>query len=377
MRTAETPINSEEPPSDVGSRLLHILSAFIPERDLDRMDLIRIRLYVAMSILVGANAGMFAVLHHVHHLAGTSYAVVQVLTVICGLSLSFPLLLRVGLPFRILGPAFIVFFEVSLFAIAWFDGGIRSGAVFWMAIVPLIAGCLGGGRVGASIALMSVVSGVTLFAVGAGGYEFSQSLSAADASGHYLLNFLSAAVVVGVLSVLYEGPIVRQLHSELHARREAQDQAEAATRSQSALLSNLSHEFRTPLTAVLSGAEILREEADALDRPILESMERGARRLMVTLEDVIDLSRVNGGHVAERESVEIDVLVRDAVAPFATEAIKKGLAFEVQGEPATALAAGTPCDGSCRPLSTTPSGLPKPVRSSFRSERWLAGPSCV
>ena len=130
---------------------------------------------------------------------------------------------------------------------------------------------------------------------------------------------------------------MRQLEDELEARSAAQSQAEAANRSKSALLANMSHEFRTPLTAVLCGTEILREEARDDDRPVLESMERGARRLMATLDGVIDLSRIDGAHALTAEPSDLAALVRDAAGPHAAAAIKKGVAFEVAGTPALAV----------------------------------------
>ena len=320
------------------SRVLRALSYFIPPGDRDRIEVIRMRLYVVFAVLVAANAGLFAYLHYVHHLPGTSYLVVHVLVVICSLSLTFPLLLRARIPFRVLGPAFMMFFEVSLFAIAWADGGLQSGAVFWMAVLPLAAACVGGAGLGTLTAVASTVSGAVLYGLGLAGHEFVQSLSIEDASLHYVLNFANAAVLVGVLSALYEGPIIRQLRGELEARKEAQDRAEAASRSKTALLANMSHEFRTPLTAVLTGAEILRMEANDEDAPVLESMTRGAQRLLATLEGVIDLTRLDGDRLTTTRPVDVVPAVRSAVSPYAAAAIRKGLSFEVRGESALALA---------------------------------------
>ncbi len=332
MTTSSFSDASADTTAPFGTWVLRALSVFIPNQDLDRIELIRQRLFVAVSLLVALNTAMFAALHHLHHVPGTSYLVVEALVVICVLSLIFPFFLRAGVQFQFLVTVFMLFFQVSIFAIAWTDGGLNSGAIFWIAVVPLAAACIGGARLGMIVAFMSAGSGLILFTAGVSGHEFVQSLSAEDASKHYIINYAFAAILVGVLSALYEGPIVRQLRIEIKALGEAQNAAEAASRSKSSLLANMSHEFRTPLTAVLSGAEILRDEANDDDKPILESMERGARRLMATLEGVIDLSRIDGNHSMNAKPTDILPLVRNVAWPYAASAIKKGVAFEVRGD---------------------------------------------
>ena len=55
---------------------------------------------------------------------------------------------------------------------------------------------------------------------------------------------------------------------------EARARAEHASRAKSAFLANMSHELRTPLLAVQGYAELVREEAEKLER----GADRGGRR---------------------------------------------------------------------------------------------------
>ena len=204
-------------------------------------------------------------LHAAHHLAGAPLTVVWVL-VATGLGgLALLAALRAGAPPRAVAPALIAFLETSVTVVAVFDGGLGSGAVFWLVVTPLAASFVGGVRLGWAVAVASTVVVGALFAAPAAGVAFPSSLSPADAALHYVLNAVCAVGLTAVLAALYEGPMARHLHrlrdqlaeanaglrTELAERCRAQAQADSASRAKDALLSNLSHEFRTPLTSIL------------------------------------------------------------------------------------------------------------------------------
>ena len=334
------------PPAAGARGAARLIEWFIPTPSPDPVERLRTQLYVVFSFLVTANAAVFAALHAVHHLPGASWAVVAVLAAVCGTSLCFPWLLRAGVPPRVLVPAFMVFFEVAVVAVAVFDGGLRSGAVFWLVFTPLAAAFIGGARLGWSVAAISVVAGATLFGAQMTGWTFSTALSAEKAALHYILNFTCASLLTGVLAALYEGPMVRHLRevsaqlarangalrSELAERRQAQARAEAASQAKDALLSSMSHEFRTPLTAILGFADVLISEADADQRPLLQAIDRGAQRLLGTLDGVLELSWIASSADLRSEPVAIGDVARAAAAAAQPEAAGRGLSVEVVGD---------------------------------------------
>ena len=88
--------------------------------------------------------------------------------------------------------------------------------------------------------------------------------------------------------------VARDVAGRVAREREAareRDQARAAVQEKSAFLDSMSHDLRTPLTAVLGFAELLRDEADGESRGLAEAIETGAQRLMRTLDGVLDLAR--------------------------------------------------------------------------------------
>ncbi|MCS7003461.1 MAG: PAS domain-containing sensor histidine kinase, partial [Dehalococcoidia bacterium] len=95
----------------------------------------------------------------------------------------------------------------------------------------------------------------------------------------------------------------------------AQSTAEFLYRAKSEFLSRMSHELRTPMNAILGFSQLLQPELESpKHREWARYIERGARRIMALMDDLLDLSRVESGltrfrlaEVAARPIVE-DVL---------------------------------------------------------------------
>ncbi|NNF58927.1 MAG: PAS domain S-box protein [Rhodothermaceae bacterium] len=79
---------------------------------------------------------------------------------------------------------------------------------------------------------------------------------------------------------------------------QAKEQAEEVARLKSAFLANMSHEIRTPLTGILGFAGILAEEVeDEQQQEFVGLIEKSGRRLMDTLNSVLDLARLEAGRM--------------------------------------------------------------------------------
>ncbi len=92
---------------------------------------------------------------------------------------------------------------------------------------------------------------------------------------------------------------------------------------------NISHECRTPLTLILGPAEKLRSRLEDLEvRRDLETIERNANGLLGLINQILDLSKLDAGHMALRVSpVEIVPLVKRFVESFASLADRKNIAL--------------------------------------------------
>jgi signal transduction histidine kinase/CheY-like chemotaxis protein len=130
--------------------------------------------------------------------------------------------------------------------------------------------------------------------------------------------------------------------SDAHARAErvltarladlsaARDEALLATRAKNVFLSRTSHELRTPLNAILGFSQLL-EMADlcAEDRDSTMRILSAGRHLLVLINEVIDIARVESGELGlSVEPVRMDDLISDVVALLGPLAAARAITVE-------------------------------------------------
>lgn len=100
---------------------------------------------------------------------------------------------------------------------------------------------------------------------------------------------------------------------------ETREEALETARTKSAFLANMSHEIRTPLTGIMGFAGLLMDEADGEAYNFARNIEQSSKRLMNTLNSVLDMARLEAG------KVDIDLEVVDLVqeAEQTAEAMQK------------------------------------------------------
>lgn len=126
--------------------------------------------------------------------------------------------------------------------------------------------------------------------------------------------------------------LTERLATEEELRR-AKLQSDEASQAKSRFLANMSHEIRTPLGAVLGFTELLLERdmsADEMRHSFL-AIKRNGELLAKIVDDILDLSKVEAGHLEiERRYVEIIELVRDLETFAFARTEKKGVSFSIQ-----------------------------------------------
>ena len=112
----------------------------------------------------------------------------------------------------------------------------------------------------------------------------------------------------------------------------ARDQAEAASRATREFLANMSHEIRTPLTAIIGFAQLLREETGDTHTFLVEPIENAGRRLLGTLNSVLDLARMEAGETdLALEPTDLGTEAADVVEMLRPHAETKGLTLHYDG----------------------------------------------
>jgi signal transduction histidine kinase len=115
----------------------------------------------------------------------------------------------------------------------------------------------------------------------------------------------------------------------------ARVRAEAASRAKSDFLAVMSHELRTPLNAISGYVQLLEMETYGPVTPaqqdVLGRVDRSQRHLLRLINDVLNLARIESGHVEySLEAVPVDEVVSSVLPMVEPQLASKGLSHTVE-----------------------------------------------
>lgn len=106
----------------------------------------------------------------------------------------------------------------------------------------------------------------------------------------------------------------------------AKEKAEDSDRLKTAFLENLSHQIRTPMNAILGFINLLSEKIDDKNSReyYLRIINDSGRSMLRLVEDIIDFSRMQTGHLhPDYSQCDVQRLIRDLVTSFRTKASRE------------------------------------------------------
>lgn len=141
------------------------------------------------------------------------------------------------------------------------------------------------------------------------------------------LGFLIALVIVP----FYVGVLAERIN-------EARKRADDANQAKGRFLANVSHEMRTPLNGVIAMADVLRETSlNESQREIVDTLGTSAHLLLVQIEDVLDMAKIEAGRVQiEKRPFDMGKLLTSTVKVILPQARYKDLAVNTEIRPEAA-----------------------------------------
>ena len=135
----------------------------------------------------------------------------------------------------------------------------------------------------------------------------------------------------------------RQIATALENARSYEEERQRAQalaeldRAKTAFFSNVSHEFRTPLTLMLAPTEDALTSSGALSGQELDTVYNNQLRLLRLVNTLLDFSRIEAGRAsAAYQELDLGRLTVDLASTFRSAVERAGLQFRVQVEPIAA-----------------------------------------
>lgn len=132
----------------------------------------------------------------------------------------------------------------------------------------------------------------------------------------------------------YFSTIARDISDRMKSEQallEAKNAAEAANRSKSEFLANVTHELRTPLNSIIGFSDIIFKEASRSgDHPVFKDyagdINESGKHLLDLINDILDVSRIEADQMALKENIiDVPKLIRSCQRMIAERAQDAGL----------------------------------------------------
>jgi two-component system sensor histidine kinase RpfC len=133
---------------------------------------------------------------------------------------------------------------------------------------------------------------------------------------------ISGVILLSVIP-MYVAVMLKRLQTE-------KERAEQASQEKSRFIANVSHEIRTPLNAIVGFSSMMNKVHDVAERnEMIGRIKEASDSLMDLVEGVLDISRIEHGHVRVRKSmIDLPALLESVGGMFSLQVGNKGVCYD-------------------------------------------------
>lgn len=146
-------------------------------------------------------------------------------------------------------------------------------------------------------------------------------------------SYIQMLIVLAALAIIFS--IFISMNKRQREAEAETIQAEERNRAKSVFLSNMSHDIRTPMNAIIGYTEIAKKDPDISDKQAeyLDKIEGSGKQLLALINDILDMSRIESGKM-ELEMTKGDIVktVDGLYDLFITQMETKGIDYKVDAD---------------------------------------------
>jgi signal transduction histidine kinase/CheY-like chemotaxis protein len=150
------------------------------------------------------------------------------------------------------------------------------------------------------------------------------------------LSIMVVGLIIGVVCVMFvffivsfNSNLTRKVTESTAELLKKNDELEAANQAKNLFLANISHEYRTPLNAIMGFTEIAkRETTDEVAKQYLAKIDNASDILLNIVNDVLDLTKMQAGEMAlESIAFQPSAVTTSVVEMFNSKAKEKSISL--------------------------------------------------
>ena len=158
----------------------------------------------------------------------------------------------------------------------------------------------------------------------------NETVESLNANRTFATLLVSSIILIVLLIIFYT--YFRMTCRQLRDLEAAREEALAATRAKSTFLSNMSHDIRTPMNAIVGMTAIATAHIDDKDQVMncLKKITLSGKHLLGLINDVLDMSKIESGKMTlTAERVSLQEAIEGVVGIVQTQVKGKGQNFNV------------------------------------------------